>query len=598
MTFTERLLAAIDIPARDRLGLARRLKISNQPIPEVVNAVPPSYKVGDQTTFWVGEDQALRYFEVKATLRYIGPHSYWWIENAYSVSDADIAASAEKFESKIYPTDQSYFGREWIPGVDNDPHVHVFIGNVPGVGGYFYSINEYSKLINRYSNEKEMFFINIAAAAPGTDRLDSILAHEFQHMIHWRNDPNEDTWVNEGLSELAMTLNGYSPGGTDQAYLQTPDTQLTTWGDAPNESIAHYGAGYLFMKYFLDRFGEKALRELVANPANGADGFNAVLAAEEQPYRFDDIFSDWVVANYLNNPTLDHGEWGYRNLTLSPVAVEAAPQAYPVSQATTVNQYAANYMDFEGSGTLTLAFTGTTQVKVAPTQPHSGRYAWWSNRGDDSDMTLTHSFDLTNAKQPKLQFWTWYDIENEWDFVYVEASTDGGKTWDMLPGRYSTKENKIGNNLGQGWTGISGGDKTPEWVQEEIDLSAYAGKVIKLRFEQVTDDAVNHVGFLVDDIAIPAIGYFDDVEAGTGGWQAAGFARIDNILPQRYAVQAIVEGAQPSVERMPLDAANDGHLTIAGLGQDVKRVVLVVSGLTPFTTEAAPYSYSATLAQP
>jgi immune inhibitor A len=598
LTTTEHLLANTTIPTRDRLDLARRLKISDQPIPAVVNATPPSYKVGDQTTFWVGEDQALRYFEVTATLLYIGPHSYWWIDNAYSVPDADVAASAEKFESKIYPTDQSCFGREWIPGVDNDPHVHIFVGNVPGVGGYFYSINEYSKLINPYSNEKEMFFINIAAAAPGTDRLDSILAHEFQHMIHWRSDSNEDTWVNEGLSELAMALNGYSAGGTDQAFLRTPDTQLTTWGDAPNESIAHYGAGFLFMQYFLDRFGEKALRQVVANPANGADGFNAVLAAEEQPYRFDDVFSDWVVANYLNNPTLDLGQWGYRNLSLSPVAVEASYQSYPTNQASTVNQYAADYLAFEGSGTLTIAFTGTTQIKVAPTQAHSGQYTWWSNRSDDSDMTLTRSFDLTGADQPKLQFWTWYDIEKEWDFVYVEASTDGGKTWDMLPGQYTTSENKIGNNLGRGWTGNSGGGDTPQWAQEEVDLSAYAGKLIKLRFEYITDDAVNHVGFMVDDIAIPAIGYFDDVEAGTGGWQAAGFARIDNVLPQRYAVQVIVERDQPSVERMPLDATNDGQLTITGLGQSVKRVVLVVSGLTPFTTEAANYSYSATLTPP
>jgi hypothetical protein len=204
---------------------------------------------------------------------------------------------------------------------------------------------------------------------------------------------------------------------------------------------------------------------------------------------------------------------------------------------------------------------------------------------------------LTGTDQPKLQFWTWYDVEKEWDFVYVEASTDGGKTWDMLPGRFTTAENKIGNNLGQAWTGTSGGD-TPQWVQEEVDLSAYAGKVIRLRFEYITDDAVNHVGFMVDDIAIPAIGYFDDVEAGNGGWRAAGFARIDNVLPQRYVVQAIVEGDQPSVQRMTLDAADHGQLIIPGLGQSVKRVVLVVSGLTPFTTEVANYSYSAALTPP
>jgi hypothetical protein len=100
----------------------------------------------------------------------------------------------------------------------------------------------------------------------------------------------------------------------------------------------------------------------------------------------------------------------------------------------------------------------------------------------------------------------------------------------------------------------------------------------------------------VDDIAIPAIGYFDDTEAGDGGWQAAGFARIDNILSQRYVVQAIVLGDQPYVQDVALDEDNRGQLILTDLGEPAK-VVLVISGITPFTTEVAAYRYSATLTQ-
>jgi immune inhibitor A len=592
---TEKLLAETNVPTRDRLDLARRFKLSDQPIPVVVNPTPPAYQVGDQETFWVGESDTLRHFEVTATLRYIGAHSYWWVEDGYEVSDTDVAASAETFENSIYPTDRAFFGSEWSPGVDNDPRVHIFLGNVPGVGGYFYSINEYSKLINPYSNQKEMFFINIKAAKPGSDRLDSILAHEFQHMIHWYNDANEDTWVNEGLSELAMALNGYDTGGTERAFTQTPDTQLNTWGDSPNESIGHYGGSFLFMSYFLERFGEDMMRQVVADPANGADGFNAVLAATGQPYRFDNVFSDWLIANYLDDPTLGAGLWGYRDLSVGPVTLDAQYKDYPVDRESTVHQYAADYVTFEGQGALTIEFTGTTQVKVVPNDAHSGSYQWWSNRGDDSDMTLTHSFDLSDVDQATLQFWTWYDIEKDWDFAYVEVSTDGGQTWDILPGRYTTSENKSGNSFGQAWTGISGGGDTPQWVQEEVDLSAYAGQVIDVRFEYITDDAVNHAGLLLDDIAVPAIGYFDDAESGNGGWQAAGFARMDNDLSQRYIVQAIELGDSPRVERMVLDGNNHGQLTIAGLGESSDQVVLVVSAITPFTTEVASYDYHATL---
>ena len=592
---TEELLAETNVPTRDRLDLARRFKLSDQPIPVVVNRTPPVYQVGDQETFWVGESDTLRHFEVTATLRYVGAHSYWWVEDSYDVPDADIAASAETFENSIYPTDRAFFGSEWSPGVDNDPRVHIFLGNVPGVGGYFYSINEYSKLINPYSNQKEMFFININAAKPGSDRLDSILAHEFQHMIHWYNDANEDTWVNEGLSELAMALNGYDTGGTERAFTQAPDTQLNTWGDSPNESIGHYGGSFLFMSYFLERFGEDMMRQVVANPANGADGFNAVLAATGQPYRFDKVFSDWLIANYLDDPTLGAGLWGYRDLSVGPVTLDAQHKDYPVDRESTVHQYAADYDTFEGQGTLTIEFTGTTHVKVVPNDAHSGSYQWWSNRGDDSDMTLTHSFDLSDVDQATLQFWTWYDIEEDWDFAYVEVSTDGGQTWDILPGQYTTSENKSGNSFGQAWTGISGGGDTPQWVQEEVDLSAYAGQAIDVRFEYITDDAVNHVGLLLDDIAVPAIGYFDDTESGDGGWQAAGFARMDNNLSQRYIVQAIELGDSPRVERMMLDGNNHGQLTIAGLGESSDQVVLVIGAITPFTTEVAGYHYHATL---
>jgi hypothetical protein len=592
---TEQLLANTEIPVRDRLLLAQRFKLSDQPIPAVVNATPPAYQLGDQETFWVGESDTLRHFQVTADLRHIGPNSYWWIEDGYDVSDSDVAASAEVFENNIYATNRAFFGSEWSPGVDNDPHVHIFIGNVPGVGGYFYSINEYSKLINPYSNEKEMFFINIAAARPGSDRLDSILAHEFQHMIHWYNDANEETWVNEGLSELAMDLNGYDTGGTEHAFAKKTDTQLNAWGDSPNESIAHYGGSFLFMSYFLDRFGEEMMREVVAHSANGADGFNAVLADRGSSYRFDDVFADWLVANYLDDPTLDEGLWGYRDLSVDSIAVDAQLSDYPAHGESSVSQYAADYIAFEEPpGDLTIEFTGADQVKVVPNEPHSGAYQWWSNRGDDSDMTLTRTFDLSDVDEAALQFWTWFDIESDWDFAYVEASTDGGQTWDILPGQFTTTENKSGNSFGHAWTGTSGGGDTAQWVQEEVDLSTYAGQVIDVRFEYVTDDAVNRVGLLVDDIAIPAIGYYDDAEADDGDWQATGFVRIDNMLPQRYVVQVIELGDEPRVQRMTLNEHNQGHLTLTGLGDRNDGVVLVIGGMTPFTTEPATYEYRAT----
>jgi len=125
---------------------------------------------------------------------------------------------------------------------------------VPGVGGSYSPPDEYRAEIIPHSNEHEMFYINLDNAMPGNTYFDGILAHEFQHMIHWNQDRDEDSWINEAMSELAGQINGYDVGGSDIAFCQAPDTQLTTWS-ALDASGPHYGASYLFGVYVLDQYG-------------------------------------------------------------------------------------------------------------------------------------------------------------------------------------------------------------------------------------------------------------------------------------------------------------------------------------------------------
>jgi immune inhibitor A len=238
-------------------------------------------------------------------------------------------------------------------------------------------------------------------------------------------------------------------------------------------------------------------------------------------------------------------------------------------------------------------FEGQQQVKLVDADP-KGAYSWWSNRGDDADATLTREFDLRNAKSPRLTFQTWYDIEDGWDYLYVQVSEDNGKTWKILPGKHTTARNPAGNAFGVGWTGISGGGESPAWVDEEIDLSAFAGKQVSVRFEYVTDDAVNQPGVLLDHIAIPELGYQDDGENGLAGWDAAGWVLTDNTLAQRWLVQLVEIGRNGiTVQRMDVGEDGRGQLTSHDL-QDSQDVLLVISGLTPVTTEQAPYSYTIT----
>jgi hypothetical protein len=585
-------LLTTSLPQRDQRLLALRLKAAEgQDIPVQVNETAPQRQVGDRDTFWVTDNQQEppRQFEIEATLQYITPHSYWWIQTGFDVDDEALRRSADRFENQTYPTNRAFFGSEWTPGVDNDPHLHILMGDVPGVAGYFSASNEYSRLAEPFSNEREMFFINLHAITPGNDYFDGVLAHEFQHMIHWNQDRNEDTWINEGLSELATFLNGYGPSNFVGAFTATPDTQLTGWADSPSGATANYGGSFMFMAYFLQRFGEEMTQAVVANPANGIAGFDAVLAEHGLSERFTDIFADFLVANFLQEPQAGSGLWGYVDVSASPASINKLYRVYPQSEKTTVYQFGADYVELAGFGEVTVEFTGSTQVKVVNNTAHSGAYQWYSHRGDDSNTRLTRAFDLTGVKQATLTYWTWYDIEADWDYGYVEISTDGGRRWTILQTPHSATTNPSGNAYGPGYTGASDG-----WLEERIDLSPYSGQKVLIRFEYVTDDAVNKSGWTIDDVAIPEIGFSDDMESGANGWEAEGFVRIDNILPQRFLANVLEIGAETRVRAIPLDATNHGVLTIKDVGGAVERAILIVSGVTPVTGQPASYEYRLT----
>ncbi len=588
---TEQLLLETILPARDQRLLAMRLKHAGREVPEVAQKTAMPYQLGDTDTFWVIDNSQTppRQFEAKASLRFITDHSYWWVADGYNVSEADLQRSAGQFENHTYPTNRAFFGSEWSPGVDSDMRLHIYMGDVPGVAGLFSASNSYSKLAEPYSNEREMFYINLSALPPGTTYFDSVLAHEFQHMIHWAQDRNEDTWVNEGMSELAPFINGYGASSFINIFSGVPDTQLTSWADTPNQAVANYGGSFRFMAYFLQRYGEEMTQAVVANPNNGVAGFNAVLAEHGKIERFDDVFADFVVANYLNNSAITDGHWGYTDFSPEPVAVAEHYSVFPAESQSTVHQYGTDYIELSDNGPVTIEFTGSTQVKVVDNEAHSGQYQWYSMRGDDSNTRLTRAFDLREVTSATLNYSTWYDIEADWDYGYVEISIDNGATWTILQTPHSAISNPSGNAYGPGYTGLSG--EGPAWVDESLDLSAYTGQEVLIRFEYVTDDAVNRPGWTLDDISIPEIGFQDNVESGPNGWQAEGFVRMDNILPQQFLVQVLAIGDKVDLQRLPLDTANHGQLTVAGLGATLERAVLIISGLTPITTQPASYEY-------
>jgi len=589
------------IPINDPVELAQRLLNLDNISPTVAPPDSP-YGIGAQEAFWAGNGDNQN-FQVHATLRYITDHAYFWIENGVHFHQRDLSRLADTFENNIYPTDRAFFGSEWTPGVDGDPRIYILYARGIGghVAGYFSSADEYPPQVNEYSNAHEMFVFNADNSPLDDDSTNGTLAHELQHMIHWYQDLNESGWLNEGFSELAALLNDFYTGSADALYTSNPDLQLNNWPDeSVEDTIPHYGAGFLFVTYFLDRFGETATKALIANQDNDLSSVDSTLLQLNmidpltgKPISADDFFLDWAITNYLMDRQVGDGRYAYTSyLETPPTEPTQSFSSCPTSSFTTdVHQYGADYFRFTCPGSYTLHFEGSIQTPLLPQDPHSGQYALWSNKNDESDMALTHSFDLTSySGQLSLNFWTWYDIEDGWDYVFLETSTDG-ENWKILTTPSGTAEDPQGTNFGWGYTGYSGGGSTPVWINETVDLSQFAGKNLTLRFEYITDSNVTGEGFLLDDLSIPEIGYSTDFEADSAGWQTDGWARIQNVLPQTYRLALISKGDTTNVQYITLnsDVTVDIPFTI---GDGVDNVVLVVSGTTRFTRQLAPYRFN------
>ncbi len=590
----QRLLAT-EKPERDLFDLGRRYKGISRNVDRVVNAERPNYALGTMQTFWVADDENKNYYQIRAELRGKSDHIYMYVEEGLDLPQSGIDKTIREFEDTIYLTIREYFGEEWSPGIDNDPRITVLNARIPGVGGYYTSADEFPRDVNPFSNEREMFYVNVDREeyGPGTEFYLSTLCHEFQHMVHWNQNATQETWLNEGSAMVASVLCGYSLGEITSWYSANADVQLTHWSDDPKGALPHYAAAYLFMEYLAQHYGGyDELKTLIALPLRGQDSIDAYLEGEGYAVDFYDVFADWTAANLIDDERPNNGAY-YYDVRLPSMRPQQIISRRNYDRDSTVKQFGTKYIDLRiPQGDYTLDFQGALQVRLFPTSAPSGTNVWWGNRSDMAATSLTREVDLRDAVTAVFRFRTWYEIEADFDYAYVAASSDGGVTWTTLPGTSTTTDNPNGNNLGHGFTGKSGGGDVARWIDEEISLADFAGRQILLRFEYVTDDAVNGVGFLVDDFSITGIEFSDDAETD-GDWEARGFFRTDGILPQYYIVQLVryVNGF-PSVERVMLRGQEEREISffLDRFGQELQHAALIVSGATPVTTEVAQFN--------
>jgi len=180
------------------------------------------------------------------------------------------------------------------------------------------------------------------------------------------------------------------------------------------------------------------------------------------------------------------------------------PGSTPPSQFYAFNVAPMNYAFYDSAYTVSnwTSVGGwnltTTKFKSAPasfTDSPGGNYAANAN----ATMTVTQPISIpSGAMSVKLEFWTQWDIENNWDYGQVLISTNSGASWTPLAGLYTNPGTGTFQPNGQP---LYDGTQTT-WVKEEMNLSPYMGNQILLRFLLRSDGVIQADGWYVDDINI------------------------------------------------------------------------------------------------
>ena len=287
----------------------------------------PAFNVGDPLTVpafsfrLVGGGQ----YQTTTTCRYVGEHCYIFVEDdiwgTSHVSQTGIESLATSFDQStkrdpnrgIYDIDTSLFGDP--PDVDGDPRIIIVVLDIldsPITGitfvGYVDTDNQAPPV------SREIVYIDANPLDINSDLARATLAHEFQHLIHWKTDPDEAKWLDEGCSEYAELACGYkdtTATATEDFLSLASNTDLTHWED----QFFDFDQAYLWMTYFAQRYGESALRTLVEDPDSSITSVNNTLQSLNVPERFDHLFGQWSAAVYLDKSD----NLGFNDITLSPV---------------------------------------------------------------------------------------------------------------------------------------------------------------------------------------------------------------------------------------------------------------------------------------
>ena len=652
-------LAKLPLAGTGKPPETSRPSVAAKRAPKVAAAAVDSPPVGTVRQWFALDDVEGSYYFKDFTLRSVGANIEVWVANdtdfpagdcrndRTTITDAQADYLADEFDNRILPKESAAFSVAPDRDGTNSPYVAdgfdfsgagnktvTLVDNVrdeqyydlDNVNGFTYIAGFFSSTISEATDRNVMTidaydWLHRTGATPPDDSApgdncksaparpylyESTFAHEYQHLLESYVDPDETSWVNEGLSDFAQTLVGYvdatkpitdvdfdshvqclygflrhaTPANPNPREACGPENSLTGWEDqGPAEVLADYGAAYSFMLFLYDRYGLKFMSHLHTDPLNGLESLTDSLHSFGKNDTAQDVLHDWAAMLALDG-ALDRSGTAYNSLKrrYSSASLDAAidwssPYAYNTPGAPANGSDYVRLRDAAGTflpaSTVTgIEFDGAEQLEAQPVEwtvdteapGHEGDAAFFSGAGNNFDRAIITPVSVPTAS-PTLSFDTQWSTEPLWDFGFVQVSTDGGKTFTSLANADTTAEHDPGAisavvaNL-PGFTGESDG-----WRSESFDLSAYAGKDVLLSFRYVTDSSAAGQGFWVDNVVVGGVTVADGTSLA--GWKTA--AQLNPVAVAGFTVQVVgYDSGGDTVDRVQMKLEKGFTGTLSG----------------------------------
>ena len=255
----------------------------------------------------------------------------------------------------------------------------------------------------------------------------------------------------------------YTPKQASFLYPTTGDTTDWAYG------YSHYVLGRPTFAYTIEACSsfhppEGVLDQVVDENFDGAlvlleeaENIRDTVARRVMPpiideYEEPDIDGDYTVSWQEKNPDADPNKFQLDELIGPQIDIDNAESG-------------SDYWALDG-------FTLSTD------RSHSSSTSYKAETGNEEVFSMVTVDPIPVSEGMNLEFWTWYEIEKNYDYAMVEASLDG-RSYDLI----------------DGYTDSSSG-----WVQKQYSLSNYTGESIFIRFRYITDQGTLEEGIYFDDI--------------------------------------------------------------------------------------------------